>query len=121
MTPLALHEFHVELNGHFTEVNGMEVVEDYGDWLAEHNALRQSAGVIDLSLRSRLVLTGEDRVRLLNGQVTNNVKDLSAGRGCYAALVTNKGKMQSDLNIHILPGEILLDFEPGLSAPITER
>src|SRR5436853_7677895 len=118
MTPLGLHEFHDELRAHFTEVNGMEVVAHYGDWLAEHAALRNSAAVIDLSFRSRLVLTGADRVRLLNGQVTNNVKDLTAGEGCYAALVTNKGRMQSDLNIYILPDEILLDFEPGLSGPI---
>jgi len=121
MTPLALHEFHGELNARFNEVNGTEVVENYGDWLAEHAALRDSAGVLDLSFRSRLVLTGADRVRLLNGQVTNNVKDLAVGNGCYAALVTNKGRMQSDLNIYILPDEILLDFEPGLSAVIEER
>ena|ERR1043166_1400990 len=121
MTPLALHEFHAELNARFTEVSGMEVVEDYGDWLAEHAALRNSAGVLDLSFHSRLVLTGADRVRLLNGQVTNNVKDLPVNEGCYAALVTNKGRMQSDLNIYILPDEILLDFEPGLRAAIQER
>ena len=121
MTTLVLHEFHAQLNARFTEVHGMEVVEDYGDWLAEHAALRQSAGVIDLSFRSRLVLTGADRVRLLNGQVTNNVKDLPVGQGCYAALVTNKGKLQSDLNIYMLTGEILLDFEPGLGGAITER
>jgi len=121
MTPLALHEFHAELNARFLEVNGMEAVEHYGDWLAEHGALRQAAGVIDLSLRSRVVLTGGDRVRFLNGQVTNNVKDLPAGRGCYAALVTNKGRMVSDLNIYILPEEILLDFEPGLTSTIVQR
>jgi folate-binding protein YgfZ len=121
MTPLALHEFHRELNARFTEVNGMEAVNDYGDFLAENSALRQTAGVLDLSFRSRLVLTGADRVRLLNGQVTNNVKDLPAGQGCYAALVTNKGRMQSDLNIYILRDEILLDFEPGLGAAIAQR
>ena len=121
MTPLALHEFHAALHAQFTDVNGMEAVEHYGDWLAEHAALRQSAGVMDLSFRSRLVLTGEDRIRLLNGQVTNNVKDLPVGGGCYAALVTNKGKMVSDLNIYILTGEVLLDFEPGLTTAITER
>ena len=121
MTPLALHEFHAALGAQFTEVNGMEVVEHYGDWLAEHAALRKSASVIDLSFRSRLVLTGADRVRLLNGQVTNNVKDLPVCEGCYAALVTNKGRMQSDLNIYILPDEILLDFEPGLTGAISER
>ncbi len=121
MTPLALHDFHAALGAQFTEVNGMEVIEHYGDWLAEHAALRKSAAVIDLSFRSRLVLTGADRVRLLNGQVTNNVKDLPVGDGCYAALVTNKGRMQSDLNIYILPDEILLDFEPGLTGAISER
>ena len=121
MTPLTLHNFHAAHGARFATVRGCEVVEDYGDWLAEHAALRASCGVLDLSFRSRLVLAGGDRVRLLNGQVTNNVKDLPAGEGCYAALVTNKGRMQSDLNIHILPGEILLDFEPGLTAAIAER
>src|SRR5688572_1933622 len=121
MTPLTLHEFHAALGAQFTEVNGMEGVEHYGDWLAEHTALRNSVAVLDLSFRSRLVLTGADRVRLLNGQVTNNVKDLPVGEGCYAALVTNKGRMQSDLNIYILPDEILLDFEPGLTGAISER
>jgi folate-binding protein YgfZ len=121
MTPLALHESYTALNARFAEVNGMEVVEDHGDWLAEHAALRNSAGVLDLSFRSRLVLTGADRIRLLNGQVTNNVKDLPDSEGCYAALVTNKGRMQADLNIYILPEEILLDFEPGLTGTITER
>ncbi|HEX3799101.1 MAG TPA: aminomethyltransferase family protein [Verrucomicrobiae bacterium] len=118
---LALHEFHEGLNARFAEVNGCEVVNDYGDWLAEHTALRSAAGVMDLSFRSRICLTGADRVRLLNGQVTNDVKRLQAGEGCYAALVTAKGKLQSDLNIFALADELLLDFEPGFSAAIAER
>jgi len=125
VTELSLHEFHHSLNAAFAEVNGAEVVNHYGDVvgdvLAEHAALRTSAGVIDLSFRSRLCLTGADRQRFLNGQVTNNVKDLKNGQGCYAALVTAKGKLQSDLNIYCLADELLLDFEPGLSAGIAER
>jgi folate-binding protein YgfZ len=121
MTPLALHELHSHLNARFTEVNGVEVVADYGDAPAEYAALRETAGVLDLSFRGRLCLTGGDRIRFLNGQVTNNVKDLRVGAGCYAALVTAKGKMQSDLNIYRLPDELLLDFEPGLTAAVTER
>ncbi len=121
MKSLALHEFHHGLGARFTEVNGCEVVDDYGDAMAEYAALRESAGVLDLSFRGRICLTGADRVRFLNGQVTNNVKDLRAGEGCYAALVTAKGKLQSDLNIFHLPDELLLDFEPGLAAAVTER
>lgn len=121
MSRLALHELHEGLNGHFAEVNGCEVVADYGDWRAEHSALRQNAGVLDLSFRSRICLTGTDRARWLNGQVTNNVKDLRTGQGCYAALVNAKGKLQSDLNIFALADELLLDFEPGLTASVSER
>jgi folate-binding protein YgfZ len=118
---LALHELHHGLNARFGELNGAEVVDDYGDWLAEHAALRTSAGVIDLSFRSRICLTGEDRIRLLHGQVTNDVRKLRAGEGCYAAVTTAKGKMESDLNIFSLEDELLLDFEPGLTEKISRR
>jgi folate-binding protein YgfZ len=121
MTGLSLHEFHHGLHARFSQVNSVEVVAHYGDPLAEHAALRQSAGVLDLSCRSRLCLTGVDRVRFLHGQVTNNVKDLDVGEGCYAALVTAKGKMVSDLNIYCLEEELLLDFEPGLAGAVAQR
>src|SRR5213082_1287513 len=121
MTVLAIREFHQRLNARFTELNGMEVVEHYGDPPSEHAALREMAGLLDLSFRSRLCLTGTDRQKFLNGQVTNNVKDLKVGEGCYAALVNAKGKMQSDPNIYVLENEILLDFEPGYSAAVAQR
>jgi folate-binding protein YgfZ len=53
--------------------------------------------------------------------VTNDVKQLRVGEGCYAALVTAKGKMESDLNIYSLQDELLLDFEPGLVERISQR
>jgi folate-binding protein YgfZ len=121
VTELSLHEFHLGLGARFADVNGMEVVDHYGDTLAEHAALCESAGVFDLSFRGRLSLAGSDRQRFLNGQVTNNVKDLKTGEGCYAALVTAKGKLVSDLNIYSLEDELLLDFEPGLSSAVAQR
>src|SRR5438552_5006833 len=121
MKPLVLHEFHDGLSARFTEVNGMEAVAHYGDPLAEHAALRNAVVVLDMSFRSRLCLLGADRQKFLNGQVTNNVKDLKVGEGCYAALVNAKAKMQSDLNIYLLQNEILLDFEPGHSASVAQR
>ncbi|MGZ5544152.1 MAG: aminomethyl transferase family protein, partial [Limisphaerales bacterium] len=84
MDALALHEFHEGLHARFTEVSGKEVVADYGDVLAEYHALRETAGVIDLSFRSRLCALGADRQKFINGQVTNNVQALKTGEGCYA-------------------------------------
>jgi folate-binding protein YgfZ len=87
----------------------------------DYKALTESAGLLDFSNRGRLCLLGADRQNFLNGQVTNNLKNLRSGQGCYAALANNKAKMTSDLFIYILEEEILLDFEPGLSPKVSER
>lgn len=118
---MELHERHESLNATFIEVNGREVVHRYDDVSAEYSALQRTAGVMDLSYRSRVCLTGNDRNRFLNGQVTNNIKTLQPGEGCYAALVTAKGRMESDLHVHCLQDELLLDFEPGLTSKVSQR
>jgi folate-binding protein YgfZ len=83
--------------------------------------LRRSVGWLDLSARSRLLIKGADRKRFLHGQVTNDVNSLAVGQGCYAAIVTAKGKIESDVNIYCLEDAFLLDFEPGLTQRIAAR
>src|SRR3954465_4397038 len=122
MNDAAMRQLHEVAGGRFEPVNGVDVVAHYSDGVsAEYQALRHSVGVLDLRFRSRLCLTGADRVRFLHGQVTNDVNKLKPGQGCYAALVNAKGKIESDLNIYSLENELLLDFEPGLTASLLSR
>lgn len=121
MHSLLLHEFLEGLGARFDVVNGMEVASDFGDVVAEYNALQNTTGVLDLSFRGRVCLLGQDRARFLHGQVTNDVQGLRAGHGCYAAIVTAKGKIQADANVYALSNELLLDFEPGLSTTVVQR
>lgn len=121
MPSLSLHEFHSRLGASFGDLGGQEAVLDYGQPDVERGWLRGSAGVLDLGFRGRICLTGADRVRLLHGQVTNDVEGLKTGSGCYAALVTARGKLQSDLHVYALENELLLDFEPGLTRVLQER
>jgi tRNA-modifying protein YgfZ len=65
----------------------------------EHRALRETCGVLDRSERGKLALSGAGAVEFLNGQVTNELADLPAGEGRYAAFLTHKGKMLGDLRI----------------------
>jgi tRNA-modifying protein YgfZ len=85
---------------------------------AEYQALTRACGLIDRSGRGKLALSGPGAVEFLNGQVTNELWDLSAGEGCYAAFLTHKGKMLGDLRILAVgdrpggaPSELLLDTE----------
>src|SRR5262245_27572690 len=113
MELLKCHSFHEQRGARFISVGDAEAVADYDQPQAEYHALRTGAGVLDLSFRGRLCVTGQDRIRFLHGQVTNDIQRLSAGEGCYAALTTAKARMQADLNIYRLEEELLLDLEPG--------
>jgi folate-binding protein YgfZ len=73
--------------------------------------LRQGAGLVDRSERGKLALTGPDAKAFLNGQVSNDVESLSPGHGCYATLLTHKGKMQADLRVLDTGVELWLDTE----------
>ena len=46
-----------------------------------------------------LALIGDDAAEFLQGQVTNDVERLQPGQGCYAALLTPKGKVRADMRI----------------------
>jgi folate-binding protein YgfZ len=121
MNRLNIHHFHETRGARFIESGGHEAVNDYGDWRREYEALTETAALVDLSFRSRLCVVGGDAQKFLNGQVTNDLAKLKAGEGCYAALVSAKGKMQSDLQVYRLENEWLLDFEAGLGAAVKER
>jgi folate-binding protein YgfZ len=62
-----------------------------------YEALTEGVALVDRSERGKLALTGPEAKTFLNGQVTNDVEALEPGTGCYAALLTNKGKMLGDL------------------------
>src|SRR5215472_13710132 len=121
MQALPLHELHSTLGARFSTISDSEVVMNYGEAGMEYAALHEQAAVMDLSFRSRLCVTGADRVRFLHGQATNDIKRLQTGEGCYAALVNAKGRMESDLNVYCLREELLLDFEPGLAESVSQR
>jgi folate-binding protein YgfZ len=84
---------------------------------AAHRALTEGAALVDRSELGKLALTGGEAKSLLAGQVTNDVEALTPGTGCYAALLTNKGKMLSDLRVLDTGEELLLVCErAGLQA-----
>ena len=76
---------------------GAETPASFGDTAGEFQALLQGAAVFNMSWQAKLIFSGRDRVRWMNGMVTNNIRDLAVGRGVYCFLLTPQGRNQGDL------------------------
>ena len=86
----------------------MSTLETQAD---EYRALTEGCGLVDRAGRGRLALTGADRRTFLHGQISQDTETLEPGHGRYAALLTHKGKMLSDLRVLDVGDELLLSCE----------
>lgn len=78
-------------------------------------------GWIDLSGRAKFRLSGPDRVRYLNGQVTNNVARLRPGESMPALVCTAKGRLEGEVMIRAREEDFLLDAPGVLREPLLAR
>jgi aminomethyltransferase len=99
---------------------GAETPLAFTDPRAEFAALRNGCGLLDLSWRAKLVVTGEDRVRRLNGMVTNNTRDLTRNHGNYSFLLNAQGRIQGDLTAYDRGDFYLVESDAGQLACIRE-
>jgi folate-binding protein YgfZ len=118
---LSLRERHEALGVHWKEYQGWEVPSFYADPRAEWEAVRGAVGLIDLGYHGALRVVGRDRRTWLHGMVTNDVRGLADGQGCYAAILNVQGHMLTDLYIYALPELLLLDLPAATVAAIRER
>ncbi len=75
----------------------------------ELDSLLRSAGVSDLGWRGRILVTGSDRLRWLNGMVSNTVQALPEGQGNYSFLLSVQGRIQGDCYVYRRADDLLLD------------
>jgi folate-binding protein YgfZ len=93
------------------EYRGAIAAARFSDPQVELTALRTGCGVYDLGFRARISLTGGDRVRWLNGMVTNNIRDLAVGRGVYAFLLNPQGRILADLYAYNRGESIIIETD----------
>lgn len=84
-------------------------------------ATRKSVGLYPLSQCGLLEVQGGDRVRWLNGMVTNDVRNLaihSERAGCYAMVLDRKGSIVADLIIWAREDSLLLEMDIAILADL---
>ena len=102
-----LYEIHQTLGATFTQIHDdWQLVGHFTDPHREHHAVRRSVGVVDLSHRGRLRLTGSDRTAYLHRIISNDVEGLAVGQGNYATILTNRGKIIADMKVYIFDESI---------------
>jgi folate-binding protein YgfZ len=95
------------------EYRGATTTARFADPQEEFPALVKGCGIYDLGFRARISLTGADRVRWLNGMVTNNIRDLGAAYGVYAFLLNPQGRILGDMTVYNLGESLVVETDRG--------
>jgi len=97
--------------GRPVEYCGAQTPAGFSSPQEELAALRAGCGVFDLGWRAKLVVTGRDRTRWLNGMVTNNIRDLAPGHGVYSFLLNVQGHILGDMYVFNRGESFLVDTD----------
>jgi folate-binding protein YgfZ len=101
-----LDETHLRLGAELRLDDGWSVPGNYGDTLLEYASVREGGvGLIDLSSRGRLLVSGSEAVQFLNGLITNDMKTLAEGSWMPAAFPNVQGRLIASVRVIRLPDE----------------
>jgi len=111
MTATALHQRLASLGAELGPYAGAETALSFSGAGSELHALYTSAGLFDLGWRGKIVVTGQDRARWLNGMLTNNIRDLPLNHGNYNFLLNSQGRILGDMYVYNRGEYLLLDTD----------
>jgi aminomethyltransferase len=92
-----LHGLHEGLGARFVDFGGWEMPVQYGSVLAEHHAVREGAGVFDVTHLGRFSLTGARARSVVRGLLCNDIEKITPGRCQYSMILTEEGGIVDDL------------------------
>jgi len=104
----AMYDAHAALGARFTEFGGWDMPVRYGSIIDEHNAVRNAAGLFDLSHMGELRVSGPGAAAGLAGALVNEPGRLAVGRAGYSLLCTPAGGVIDDLIVYRLAHEVFL-------------
>jgi aminomethyltransferase len=98
-----LREAHAERGATFTEFGGWDMPVEFDSIRTEHEAVRDSAGIFDVSHMGQIEVSGPDAAALTDRLTTNDVSELDPGDAQYAAITDEEGVMLDDTVVYRLP------------------
>src|SRR5262252_2263080 len=99
-----LFEAHQRLGGKLIEFGGWEMPVQYTSIVDEHLAVRNAAGLFDISHMGEILFEGPHAEAFLNQTLTNDIRKLAVGQGQYTLMCNERGGVIDDLYAYRLAG-----------------
>ncbi len=92
-----LYDEHTKLGASFTDFGGWQMPLKYSSELAEHHAVRNSAGLFDLSHMGEVWVTGPEAAAFLDYALVGKISAMAVGKAKYSLICTEDGGIIDDL------------------------
>jgi aminomethyltransferase len=113
-----LHACHVEAGARLVDFAGWEMPVQYAGVIEEHRAVRERAGLFDVSHMGEVRVRGPQAEAFLDSLTPNNVAKLKSGRAHYSGLLNERGTYIDDILIYRMDQD---DFLVVVNASNVER
>jgi aminomethyltransferase len=100
-----LDDEHVSLGATFTDFGGWNMPVRYGSDLDEHHAVRNSAGLFDISHMGELHVVGAQATKFLDSILVSDISKLSIGQAKYTIICSKDGGIIDDLIVYKMDTE----------------
>ena len=97
-----LHPIHQRLGASFTDFGGWEMPVRYGSDLEEHAAVRNAAGIFDISHMAEIFIEGAQAAEFLDHSLVGLASEIAIGRAKYSMICAPDGGIIDDLIVYRL-------------------
>jgi len=95
-----LHDVHRASGASFTDFAGWQMPVRYSSDLAEHHAVRERAGLFDLSHMGEIVVVGPEAGAALDAALAGRLSSIAEGQAKYSLLLSDDGGILDDLVVY---------------------
>lgn len=100
-----LYDAHVAAHGRLVEFAGFEMPVQYTSVIAETKAVREAAGMFDVSHMARLWIRGARTLEFIEWVTTNDASEIEDGAGQYSLLPNESGGVVDDIIVYRVNSE----------------
>lgn len=116
-----LNRTHTDLGATFTDFAGWNMPVRYSSELAEHKAVREAAGLFDLSHMGEIELSGPEAGQALDYALVGNISGLKLGKARYSMLCAEDGGVLDDLVTYRVADDRFLVVANASNAAVVAR